>query len=275
MARWLAPGWLASCPVSQLAKKNISRGLSLEPDARLVGFRRDNVVRTTHMRCTQVVQLRNACLTSVRLRCIRGRGPGGLVWTQVNTRGVSRRGAGSHPCPGRCRPRFPADSLQRRISQSLKREFVMKSFALRVAGFVLFALFSLQALPHGLVQDPPSRNWFCGAVTKPDHVANGTAQYPVCGNAFNAAGVSPNDGYSFMSVLTHTTGRLGVGPRSNVCGFNSETWNGRATVWDQAIDWPTVPMTAGTRTFLWNISWGPHFSDTVDFRYWITKPDFV
>jgi chitin-binding protein len=152
---------------------------------------------------------------------------------------------------------------------------VMKSFALRVAGFVLFALFSLQAFPHGLVQDPPSRNWFCGAVTKPDQVANGTAQYPVCGNAFNAPGVDPNAGYSFMSVLTHTTGRAGIGPRTNVCGFNSETWNGAATVWDQPINWPTVPMTAGTRTFLWNISWGPHFSDTVDFRYWITKPDFV
>ena len=62
---------------------------------------------------------------------------------------------------------------------------------------------------------------------------------------------------------------------ANVCGFNSETWNGIATVWDQAIDWPTVPMTAGPRNFVWNISWGPHFSDTADFRYWITKSDFV
>jgi chitin-binding protein len=151
----------------------------------------------------------------------------------------------------------------------------MKFDALRAAGLVLLAMVSTAALPHGLVQDPPSRNWFCGAITKPDQVANGTAQYPVCGNAFNDPDVSVNDGYSFMSVLTHTTGRLGVGPRTNVCGFNSETWNGRATVWDQPIDWPTVPMAAGTRTFLWNISWGPHFSDTSDFRYWITKPDFV
>ena len=46
-------------------------------------------------------------------------------------------------------------------------------------------------------------------------------------------------------------------------------------MWDQPIDWPTVPMTAGPRTFTWNISWGPHFSDTADFRYWITKPGFV
>ena len=86
---------------------------------------------------------------------------------------------------------------------------------------------------------------------------------------------NPTAGYSFMSVLTHTTGRAGVGPRTNVCGFNSETWNGAATVWDQPIDWPTVPMTAGPRNFVWNISWGPHFSDSSDFRYWITKPSFV
>lgn len=128
---------------------------------------------------------------------------------------------------------------------------------------------------HGLIQDPPARNWFCGAITKPDQVAQGTAQYPVCGDAFNAAGMSSTDGYSFMSVLTHTTGRNGVGPRENVCGFNSETWNGRATVWDQPINWPVNNMTSGVNTFTWNISWGPHFSDTEEFRYWITKPGFV
>jgi chitin-binding protein len=83
-----------------------------------------------------------------------------------------------------------------------------------------------------------------------------------------------SDGYQFMSVLTHTTGRQGVGPRQNVCGFNSETWNGRATVWDQPINWPTSSMSAGQRTFTWNISWGPHYPDTTDFKYWITKPGF-
>jgi chitin-binding protein len=116
--------------------------------------------------------------------------------------------------------------------------------------------------------------WFCGAITKPDQVANGTAQYPVCGNAFTAPGIDPNAGYSFMSVLTHTTGRVGVGPRANVCGFNSETWNGAATPWDQPINWPTNNMAAGSRLFTWNISWGPHFSDTSDFRYWITRSDY-
>jgi predicted carbohydrate-binding protein with CBM5 and CBM33 domain len=127
---------------------------------------------------------------------------------------------------------------------------------------------------HGLIQDPPSRNWFCGAITKPDQVANGTAQFPVCGDAFRAPGINFTDGYSFMSVLTHTTGRAGVGPRTNVCGFNSETWNGAATVWDQPINWPTNNLLPGTQLFTWNISWGPHFSDTEEFRYWITKPDF-
>src|SRR5690242_11071053 len=80
----------------------------------------------------------------------------------------------------------------------------------RLAGLALLGMFSTAALSHGLVQDPPSRNWFCGAITKPDHVANGTAQYPVCGQAFNDPDVTTNDGYSFMSVLTHTTGRAGV-----------------------------------------------------------------
>ena len=127
------------------------------------------------------------------------------------------------------------------------------------------------ALGHGLIQSPPSRNWFCGAVTKPDQVANGVAEFPVCGDAF---AVDPIAGYSFMSVLTHTLGRSVVGPRANVCGFNSETFNSGPTVWDQPINWPTSNMSSGLQTFTWNISWGPHFSDTQEFRYWITKPSF-
>ena len=173
-----------------------------------------------------------------------------------------------------------APSIDRqRINQEDSNDYegaVMRIDLLRADGLCVFWRSSPAAcFAHGLVQDPPARNWFCGAVTKPDHVANGVAQYPVCGNAFTAPGVRVDAGYSFMSVLTHTTGRAGVGPRTNVCGFNSETWNGAATVWDQPIDWPTVPMTAGPRNFVWNISWGPHFSDSSDFRYWITKPGFV
>lgn len=151
----------------------------------------------------------------------------------------------------------------------------MKLDALRTMLLGALLLMMGGAYGHGLIQDPPSRNWFCGALTKPDQVNNGTAQYPVCGQAFSATGVDPNAGYSFMSVLTHTTGRAGVGPRQNVCSFNSETWNGAATPWDQPINWPTTPMAAGPKVFTWNISWGPHFSDTEEFRYWITKPGFV
>jgi len=60
------------------------------------------------------------------------------------------------------------------------------------------------AVGHGLLQQPASRNWFCGAITKPDHVLNGVAQYPVCGEAF---AINFSAGYNFMSVLTHTQGR--------------------------------------------------------------------
>ncbi len=141
------------------------------------------------------------------------------------------------------------------------------------SGLALLGL-AATASAHGLIQSPPARNWFCGAITKPDHVQNGVAQYPVCGDAFFAPGIEPTAGYSFMSVLTHTQGYAVLGPRTNVCGYNSETWNGAATVWDQPIDWPTNPMTAGVQNFTWNISWGPHFSDTEEFRYWITRPGF-
>ena len=147
--------------------------------------------------------------------------------------------------------------------------------SLRVVGLWLLGLVATAVFAHGLVQDPPSRNWICGFITKPDHVQNGVAQYPVCGNAFFAPGTNATDGYSFMSVLTHTTGREGVGPRDNVCSFNSESFPGRVVPWDVPIDWPTQPMTAGPRNFVWSISWGPHFSDTQDFKYWITRSDFV
>jgi len=136
---------------------------------------------------------------------------------------------------------------------------------------------AIMALPmtisaHGLVEDPPSRNWFCGAVTKPDQTQNGNAQYPECGQAFAS---DSNAGYNFMSVLTHDRGRASVRPLpENVCGFNSESFGNGKTVWDTAMDWPTTPMSAGRQEFKWNIEWGPHFDDTEEFRYWITKPGF-
>lgn len=78
-----------------------------------------------------------------------------------------------------------------------------------------------------------------------------------------------------MSVLTHDTGRTDVKTTTNVCGFDSETWQGGSTPWDVAMDWPTTPMSKGINEIKWNIAWGPHFLDTEEFRYWITKPDFV
>jgi len=133
-------------------------------------------------------------------------------------------------------------------------------------------LFSSGMYAHGLVQDPPSRNWYCGAITKPDEVINGTAAFPECGAAFEN---DFNGGYQFMSVLTHAEGRAVVQPLpEHVCGFGSETFNGGPTPWDTPIDWPTNAMSAGRQEFTWNISWGPHFDDTDEFRYWITNPDF-
>ena len=141
-----------------------------------------------------------------------------------------------------------------------------------LAAFALLFLAALPVLGHGLMEQPASRNWFCGAITKPDQVSNGTAAYPVCGDAF---ATDFNGGYSFMSVLTHDVGRAGVTPLpQHVCGFGSETWNGGVTPWDTPIDWPTNSMSSGRNEIIWNISWGPHFDDTEEFRYWITKPDF-
>ncbi|WP_052481304.1 lytic polysaccharide monooxygenase [Gilvimarinus agarilyticus] len=142
----------------------------------------------------------------------------------------------------------------------------MRSNKLLLSSLILLA--SSNALGHGLMSDPPARNWFCGASTKPDTAEPGSA----CAEAFADDFTS---GYSFMSVLTHDVGRAGVTPLpDNVCGFDSETWQGGATPWDKAIDWPTNPMSSGEQTITWDISWGPHFDDTEEFRYWITKPGF-
>lgn len=127
---------------------------------------------------------------------------------------------------------------------------------------------------HGLMESPPSRNQLCGVATKPHEAIYGDGGItPECAPAFQA---DFNGGYQFMSVLTHDIGREG-GRSNHVCGFDSETWpaTGGKTPWDLAMDWPTTPMVAGRNEITWNIAWGPHFSDTEEFRYWITKPDFV
>jgi chitin-binding protein len=137
---------------------------------------------------------------------------------------------------------------------------------------LLSLLFSMNVFAHGLMESPASRNWLCGATTKPDQATNGTGQTPICSEAFAVNSIA---GYSFMSVLTHALGRSSVMPLpANVCSFGSETWAGAVTPWDVPADWPTTPMNSGLQTITWNISWGPHFDDTSDFKYWITKPDF-
>jgi predicted carbohydrate-binding protein with CBM5 and CBM33 domain len=139
-------------------------------------------------------------------------------------------------------------------------------------GAMLLA-FSALSFGHGFVDSPGARNYFCGKVTKPDEVANGTAKYPVCGDAF---ATDFNGGYSYMSVLNHHQGRKVLGPvAKNVCGFDSETWKGGKTPWDNSINWPVNNINSGPLVFSWDISNGPHFDDTSDFRYWITKPGFV
>lgn len=131
---------------------------------------------------------------------------------------------------------------------------------------LLSAVLSSAALGHGLMSEPASRNWLCGAITKPDQAPAGS----VCAQAFAN---DSNGGYQFMSVLTHDIGRKGA-RSNNVCGFDSETWQGGATPWDQSLDWPTQSVSAGPLDITWDISWGPHFDDTEEFVYWITKPDF-
>lgn len=121
------------------------------------------------------------------------------------------------------------------------------------------------AFGHGLIVDPPARNALCGLNEKADQAVT-----PAC---VQAAEADANGLYQFMSVLTHDIGRMG-GPSTHVCGFDSETWQGGATPWDLPLDWPTTPISSGEQTFTWDISWGPHYDDTEEFRYWITKPGF-
>ena len=137
----------------------------------------------------------------------------------------------------------------------------------------LLTILKAPVFAHGLMVSPPSRNATCGL---PEDQKPHNATIPACIDAF---AVDNQGGYQFMSVLTHDVGRQGVTPLpSNVCGFNSETWdnnnNDNTTPWDLPLDWPTTPVNAGAFDITWNISWGPHFDDTEEFVYYITKPDF-
>ncbi len=95
-------------------------------------------------------------------------------------------------------------------------------------------------------------------------------EYPVCTEAFSDEDEALN--YEFMSVLSHSQGRSVESPLpKNVCGFDSEMFGYGRTPWDKPLDWPTNEMSAGRNKITWNITWGNHFSDTEEFRYWITK----
>ncbi len=155
----------------------------------------------------------------------------------------------------------------------MKHQTVKRTAILKLIAATSLMTFSVPSFGHGLMVEPPSRNATCGMPTdqRPDNATN-----PVCIDAFAQ---DQNGGYQFMSVLTHDVGRQGVTPLpGNVCGFDSETWdnynNGNTTPWDLPLDWPTTPVSAGDFDIVWNISWGPHFDDTEEFVYYITKPGF-
>jgi len=142
-----------------------------------------------------------------------------------------------------------------------------------VTSTALLTALSGSAFGHGWMEEPPARNQWCGGdpAQRPDNTT-----IPACIEAFAN---DSNGGYQFMSVLTHDVGRQGVTPLpGNVCGFDSETWdnynNGNTTPWDLPLDWPTTPVSAGPLDITWNIANGPHFDDTEEFVYYITKPGF-
>lgn len=107
----------------------------------------------------------------------------------------------------------------------------------------------------------------------------GCENFPECAAAFIN---DWNGGYQFMSVLTHDVGRGGsMGQVANlplnVCGFDSETWSGGMTPWDMTgVDWPTSMVdSTDPLKIVWDISYGPHFSDTQEFVHYVTKDNFV
>lgn len=122
-----------------------------------------------------------------------------------------------------------------------------------------------QVAAHGLISEPPSRNAHCGMNESADQTST-----PAC---VEAAEVDAMGMYSYMSVLTHDVGRQGV-MSDNVCGFDSETWGGGRTPWDLPLDWPAAEVDSGPLTITWDIAMGPHFDDTEEFVYYITRADF-
>ncbi|KAJ3127645.1 hypothetical protein HK098_005990 [Nowakowskiella sp. JEL0407] len=124
---------------------------------------------------------------------------------------------------------------------------------------------------HGLISSPPSRAWFCGVLTKPDSFS----AYPICNDAYTAPGIDKNSAYNYMSMATHELGFQVNGPKKYVCSYESDFFKGAKTWTDVAIDWPTTKVTSGSMWFTWSIEWGPHFDDTFEFVFLITKSTFA
>jgi Lytic polysaccharide mono-oxygenase, cellulose-degrading len=108
---------------------------------------------------------------------------------------------------------------------------------------------------------------------------DGCTNLPQCADAFRD---DSNGGYQYMSVLTHDVGRGGSMGRvstlpTNVCGFDSETWQDGKTPWDTTgVDWPTTEVDPRSPLkMVWDVTYGPHFDDTAEFVHYITKDDFV
>ncbi|KAI8807629.1 chitin binding domain-containing protein [Cladochytrium replicatum] len=158
----------------------------------------------------------------------------------------------------------------------------MPAFAVAM---VLAAGFMVQQVSaHGLVFSPPARTWFCGYTTKPDEVLNDgkTPAYPQCKETFGSPLIlnqnsGNQQGYNFMSFATHDLGYQGTGPKKFVCSMESDfsAFSKNITYQDLSINWPTTNINSGRYDFVWDTRWGPHYSDTNEFVYWITKPDFV
>jgi chitin-binding protein len=130
---------------------------------------------------------------------------------------------------------------------------------------------------HGVIEYPASRNQFCGVITKPEDMYNPLPSTRTeCFDVF-AFGSSAEAAYQFMSVLSNGPGRIGDNPLpNNVCGYGSTQFKDGITPWDAySVDWPTNDMSSGKQEFRWNILWGSHFSDTMEFRHWITRENFV
>lgn len=141
----------------------------------------------------------------------------------------------------------------------------MKTSTKSVLGWACVMGISGQVVAHGLISEPPSRNAHCGMNERAD---NASTQACIEAAEFDSMGM-----YSYMSVLTHDVGRQGL-ISENVCGFDSETWQGGPTPWDLPLDWPVTEIDHGPLTITWDISMGPHFDDTEEFVYYITRPDF-